>query len=135
MLERSSEYRAGFLQSRHSLLTRWAHVALASTIIIQLLTSLVMVGPRRGRPGDLLFTVHEIFGICALAFAFAFWCVVAARRRGTSVAMLFPGYRRAASPTSGVTVSTISPRSCGFAFPITRRSCRSPRRCTASGFC
>ena len=92
MLERSSAYRAAGETARHSLLTRWSHVALASTIIIQLLTSLVMNGPHRGRPGDVLFTVHEIFGILALVLAFAFWCVVALRRRGTPVAMLFPWF-------------------------------------------
>ena len=91
MLERSSGYHMA-AGTRHSLPTRWAHVALASTIILQLLTSVVMEGPHRGRPGDLLFTVHEIFGLLALVFAFAFWCVVAVRRRGTPIAMLFPWF-------------------------------------------
>ncbi len=92
MLERSSEYRASARNTKHTMLTRWSHVALASAIIIQLLTSLVMRGPHRGNPGDALFTVHEVVGVCALVLAFAFWCVIAVRRRGTPVAMLFPWF-------------------------------------------
>lgn len=92
MLERSSDYRIQAETAKHSLATRLSHIALASTIILQLLTSVVMHGPHRGRPADAIFTVHEISGLFALVFAFAFWCVVAARRRGTPVAMLFPWF-------------------------------------------
>lgn len=88
MLERSSTYNAA--DTRHAIATRFAHFGLAICVVMQLLTSLVMEGPHRGRPGDAFFTVHEVFGIGALACAFAFWCVVALRRRGTPVVLMFP---------------------------------------------
>ena len=92
MLERSPERSEARTEKKFPLATRWAHVFLASAIIIQLLTSLVMEGPHRGRPGDVIFTVHEVSGIGALFFAFAFWCAVVARRRATPVALLFPWF-------------------------------------------
>lgn len=88
MLDRSPESRP--VSTRHAIATRYAHFGLAICVIVQLLTSLVMEGPHRGRPGDAIFTVHEVSGLSALVCAFAFWCIVALRRRGTSVALLFP---------------------------------------------
>lgn len=74
----------------HPLTTRWAHLGLAVAVVVQLLTSLGMEGPRRGEAGNGLFTVHEISGLAALVFAFCFWLAVAFRRRGTPVGLLFP---------------------------------------------
>lgn len=91
MLERSLVRRA-VGASRHVLPTRLAHLGLAFAVVVQLATSQFMEGPHRDRPGDLLFTVHEISGLTALGFAFFFWLVLAARRRGTPAALLFPWF-------------------------------------------
>lgn len=77
---------------RHSTPTRWSHIGLASAVIIQVATSLVMKEPHPDRAGNVFFTIHEISGLTALFFAFCFWCTIAARRRGTPVALLFPWF-------------------------------------------
>ena len=61
---------------KHGLMTRSAHMGLALAIILQLATSLIMEHPRKGRPGDFFFEVHEYVGLLALGFAFLFWFVV-----------------------------------------------------------
>lgn len=76
--------------ARHNLPTRLVHAGLAITIVVQLLTSLVMEGPRAGSPGDTLFVVHQYSGYAALAFAFLFWATLVLRTRGTDPGALFP---------------------------------------------
>lgn len=80
------------LEDRHPLLTRLSHMGLAISIIIQLLTSLIMRGPRHGRTPDAFFALHEIVGFVALGFAFLFWCNVMLRHRGTPLSLLFPWF-------------------------------------------
>ncbi len=76
----------------HSLATRIAHMGLALAVVLQLLTSLVMEGPRTTRPGDWLFEIHQYSGLTALAFAALFWLVLALRRRGSAAGLMFPWF-------------------------------------------
>lgn len=78
--------------SRHSFLTRLFHMALATAVIVQVLSSLLMTAPLEDRQEDWLFEVHEFSGITALFLVAGFWLVVALRRRGTPVAILFPWF-------------------------------------------
>jgi cytochrome b561 len=77
---------------RHSLATRMMHALFAAAIMVQLATSYVMHGPRRGLPGDGLFTVHQYAGMAAAVLALGFWLVLVARRHGTSFDQLFPWF-------------------------------------------
>lgn len=84
---------------KHGLPTRLFHGALALAVVIQLGTSLGMEMPRGGRPGDLLFGLHEVSGLAALGLATLFWLAALLRRRGTPLGRLFPWFsaaRRAA---------------------------------------
>jgi len=81
--------------SRHIFLTRLFHMALATAVIVQVLTSLLMTAPLEGREEDWLFEVHEFSGITALLLALGFWLVVAYRRRGTQTAVMFPWFSAA----------------------------------------
>ncbi len=78
--------------SRHSLPTRLFHMMLAMAIVVQVITSLSMTAPLEGRHEDWLFVVHEYSGIASLLLALGFWLVVAFRRRGTQVALLYPWF-------------------------------------------
>ncbi len=78
--------------SRHSFPTRLFHMMLAMAILLQVITSLVMTAPLEGRHEDWLFVVHEYSGITSLLLALGFWLVVALRRRGTQVALLYPWF-------------------------------------------
>jgi len=78
------------LSSRHIKTTRLIHAGLAVAIVIQLTTSLVMRAPEHGRVGNGYFDIHQYGGLAAFAFVFAFWAVVAFRKRGTPVRLLFP---------------------------------------------
>lgn len=78
--------------SRHSFFTRLFHMALALTIIVQLLTSSWMTAPREDRQEDWLFEVHEYSGLLALFLATGFWLVLAMRRGGTPIGIMFPWF-------------------------------------------
>ncbi|MGN6551471.1 MAG: cytochrome b/b6 domain-containing protein [Pararhizobium sp.] len=80
------------LADRYGLPTRLCHIGLALAVIAQLATSQFMEGPHPGRPQNLAFTIHEISGLTALFCAFCFWLVLAARRRDTPPALLFPWF-------------------------------------------
>jgi len=82
--------RAPATAPEFGLATRLVHAGLALSIIIQLLTSLIMEGPRGSAPGDGFFTVHKYAGYVALAFSLLFWLVSLLRRRGTELGALFP---------------------------------------------
>lgn len=73
-----------------TLSTRLIHLVLASTIMVQLITSLWMAKPKNGREGNWLFEVHEYSGLLALGSAFAFWLMILYRRKGTPFGLLFP---------------------------------------------
>ena len=73
-----------------TLSTRLIHLALASTIIVQLMTSLWMEKPKNGQEGNWFFEIHEYSGLLALGFAFTFWLVMILRRKGTPFGLLFP---------------------------------------------
>ncbi len=77
---------------RHPLATRLFHAALAVTIVTQLLTSLVMRLPFRGRPANVFFTIHQYSGYAALVLAFLFWVNILRRRRGTAPGALMPWF-------------------------------------------
>ncbi len=73
--------------------TRLFHAALASCVVVQLASSFLMVPPMDGAE-NLAFEIHEYSGLAALTLAFGFWLVVANRRRGTPVALLWPWFSR-----------------------------------------
>lgn len=75
---------------RHSGFTRFSHMALAATIITQLVSSLVMVPPLDGNAADLAFSIHQYSGIGAFVFALLFWVIIMARKEGTSFGSLVP---------------------------------------------
>jgi len=81
-------------QPKHTTWTKLAHAGLALAVIIQLMSSLAMRGPRNDRPGDWLYDIHQYSGLSALLFATAFWLVLLFRRRGTVPALLFPWFSR-----------------------------------------
>ncbi|MCB1970690.1 MAG: cytochrome b/b6 domain-containing protein [Geminicoccaceae bacterium] len=72
--------------------TRLVHAGLAIAIILQLATAQFMQSPRRDRPGDSIFELHEIFGLLAMALALAFWVVLIMRHRGTEPGRLVPWF-------------------------------------------
>lgn len=77
---------------RYALTTRLWHASLATAIVLQLMTSLVMHGPGRDRAGDWLFEIHEYSGLVALVLALGFWLHVLRRRTGTSTRTLVPWF-------------------------------------------
>ena len=77
---------------QHALSTRFVHAGLATSVCLQLATSLIMQGPSETSAGDNLFQLHRYSGFAALAFAFLFWLLLAVRHRGTEVAALFPWF-------------------------------------------
>jgi cytochrome b561 len=80
---------------KHGLVTRLIHAALAISVVLQLLSSLVMTTPRAERAGDRLFFVHEYIGIAAFAAALGFWLLLAFRRQGTPMSKLYPWFTKA----------------------------------------
>lgn len=77
---------------KHSRLTRLAHIGLALAVIIQLLTSQVMLAPAPDAKGNWYFNVHEFAGLTAFGFMFLFWVGVMARKKGTAKGLLFPWF-------------------------------------------
>lgn len=77
---------------KHSLFTRTAHMGLALAIILQLLTSLVLVAPDPKTAGNFWFEIHEYGGLAAFGFVLLFWLALTARRVGTSAGLLFPWF-------------------------------------------
>lgn len=77
---------------RHALVTRIFHGALATAVILQLVSSTTMEFAYRGHPGNLMAPLHEYTGIAALALAVFFWLTVILRRRGTPIGMLVPWF-------------------------------------------
>lgn len=76
--------------SKYSCMTRLAHMGLAPAIIIQLLTSLVLVPDGPKETANLYFEIHEYSGLTAFAFALFFWIVLIFRKTGTAPGALFP---------------------------------------------
>jgi cytochrome b561 len=70
--------------------TRILHGGLATTVIVQLLSSLFMEAPRRGLPGNWFFEIHEYAGLAALLFACLFIAHLIIRHTGTEKGLLFP---------------------------------------------
>jgi len=79
-------------KAEYSLRTRLFHSALAITICMQLLTSLLMSGPRREEPGDWLFQIHQYSGLLALCLATTFFFYVLTRSNGTDPGRLIPWF-------------------------------------------
>lgn len=77
---------------RHSFGTRLVHAGLASAVVLQLATSLVMQVPRPGRPANFAFDLHQIFGVAALVCALGFWVVIVTRIAGTDAGRLVPWF-------------------------------------------
>lgn len=57
--------------------TRWLHAGIALTVVVQLLSSLLMVVPAPGHvptePGDFLFQVHRLSGITVVCLLLLHW--------------------------------------------------------------
>lgn len=79
------------IPSKHSVGTRVFHGALAATIVTQLATSQFMPGPDKAA-GAWLFNLHQYSGLAAAALALGFWITLMVRRKGTSMAALFPWF-------------------------------------------
>tara|TARA_R110002072_G_scaffold22904_2_gene79943 strand:- start:74 stop:697 length:624 start_codon:yes stop_codon:yes gene_type:complete len=77
---------------RHSFMTRIAHIGLGLAIIVQLLTSLVLVAPAPDAIGNAWFNVHQVGGLSAFVFMVLFWLVLTLRRAGTAPGLLFPWF-------------------------------------------
>ncbi|MGE5548672.1 MAG: cytochrome b/b6 domain-containing protein [Solirubrobacterales bacterium] len=60
-------------------LTRLLHLLIAVGITAQMLTSLVMVDPKPGRPPDQWFEIHETLGVALLFVLLAHWLWSVAR--------------------------------------------------------
>ena len=82
------------LMQTRSRATRLLHMLLAAAIIAQLGLSLGMEAPQRGRPGDVLFEIHEKSGLAALAILVIFWGWSLVRRGETRFSLLFPWFDR-----------------------------------------
>ncbi|MBF0629017.1 MAG: cytochrome b/b6 domain-containing protein [Magnetococcales bacterium] len=75
-------------------LTRLLHLFIATTILAQLMGSLLMIQPKPGRPGDTFYAMHEIGGqvILGLLLAHWIWCLI---RAGTvPFPQVFPWFSR-----------------------------------------
>ncbi len=75
--------------SRHGPLTRLAHGALGTAVVVQLASSQFM-NPDNG--GNSIFEIHEYIGLIALAAVLLFWVTVMARRYGSEPAAMFPWF-------------------------------------------
>lgn len=73
-------------------MTKLVHASLALAIGLQLLSSLAMEEPHRDRPGNWLFDIHQYIGLATLFFVVCFFCVLAVRRVGTDIGLLFPWF-------------------------------------------
>ena len=80
---------------RHARATRALHTGVALAVIFQLGASLVMEGPRAGRPDGLPLIAHQYVGLASLALILAFWLNLMARRIGTAPAALLPWFSAA----------------------------------------
>lgn len=76
--------------SKHTLLTRIAHIGLAIAVVVQLLTSLVLVPLSPTETPNTYFYIHNYSGLTAFAFIVLFWVVVMVRKSGTRPGLLFP---------------------------------------------
>lgn len=65
-------------------------MSLATTIIVQLLTSQFMTYSKIGRPGDWLFEIHQYSGLLALSLSLFFLLILLFRRRDTPLSLMFP---------------------------------------------
>lgn len=74
----------------HSIGTKVLHLILAAAVVHQLLISLLMQAPGRGRAGDSLFELHELGGLLSLATLVIFFIWTATRKTGTPTGLLFP---------------------------------------------
>lgn len=75
---------------KHTLLTRIAHMGLAIAVVVQLLTSLVLVPLSPTETPNIYFYIHTYSGLTAFAFVLLFWIVVMWRKTGTSLGLIFP---------------------------------------------
>ncbi|MFM9939349.1 MAG: cytochrome b/b6 domain-containing protein [Hyphomicrobiaceae bacterium] len=75
-----------------SIATRLMHVSILLIVLHQLLGSSLMEGPRRGRPGDWLYGLHEWGGLIGLGVLGVFWVWIAFRRDETAIAALVPWF-------------------------------------------
>ena len=81
--------------TKHSRLTRLIHMVVACLVVVQLLSSLVMIKPTDNQAENIFFEIHEYSGISAFIFIFAFFITTLLRRRGTAPALLFPWFSKA----------------------------------------
>ena len=77
-----------------SIATRFMHTSILLIVLHQLLGSSLMEGPRRGRPGDWLYGLHEWGGLIGLGVLGVFWVWIAFRRNETAIAALVPWFSR-----------------------------------------
>ncbi|MEO6299664.1 MAG: hypothetical protein ABIV25_01835 [Paracoccaceae bacterium] len=80
---------------RHGLATRWVHAALAIAVGMELVTGLIMQGPKGGHPVDMFYRVHQVSDAGVLALAAGFWAVIAMRHGGTALGAMVPWFNRA----------------------------------------
>ena len=68
------------ITTRHAMLTRFLHGALAIAIVLQLGSSQFM-DPDKG--GNTAFSVHQYLGLAAFGLVLLFWVFAVVRKRGT----------------------------------------------------
>lgn len=73
--------------------TRLLHLAVALGIIIQMVTSLVMVHPKPGRLGDGFYVIHETLGLVVMFVLAAHWLWMLAGYAGQP-GLLFPWFSK-----------------------------------------
>lgn len=77
---------------KRSMFTKIVHGLLLIAVVHQLAVSLLMEGPRPGRPADVFFTLHEYGGYSAFVVLSIFWLWSVVRRGETQLGALFPWF-------------------------------------------
>ncbi|TCS61010.1 cytochrome b/b6 domain-containing protein [Varunaivibrio sulfuroxidans] len=79
---------------KRSLITRFLHLLLASSIVFQLVVTWVMRVPRPaiGRAANFGFELHQYGGLVSFTVIMLFWIWTLVRRRETSVKTLIPWF-------------------------------------------
>lgn len=72
--------------------TRLLHFLLAPVMAVQLVVSLLMTHPKPGRPGDLLYEVHEYLGLALLGILILHWLWAMVRKGQVPFCQLFPWF-------------------------------------------
>lgn len=79
-------------ERRPKALTRALHWGISFSVVAQMLLGTFMEHPRRDRPGDFLFEVHEKLGLVILALLIVYWIWAMVRSGEKSFGLFFPWF-------------------------------------------